>query len=101
MAGEQEIVFLLSIMFATTTAATGFVLSLVGWESFRGAPFGRMMAFLSVVLLVLAGYHVLLLAVGRESIPILESAAFTALLVWVILMIRQHHRMARSHRGER
>lgn len=86
--------FTVSVLFATTTATAGFVLALLGYEIFRGAPFGRMIAFLAVILFVLAVYHALLLVIGRESVPILEAVAFTALLLWVVLMIRQHHRMA-------
>lgn len=85
----------LSIVFATTTAAAGFALSLIGWHLFRGAPFGRMMALLSVILFVLMGYHGLLLVVDLRAVPFLETAAFLALLLWVGLMIRQHHRLSR------
>lgn len=87
--------FTVSVVFAMMTATAGFVLALLGYEIFRGAPFGRMIAFLAIILFVLAAYHALLLVIGRESVPILEAAAFTALLLWVVLMIRQHHRMSR------
>lgn len=85
----------ISILFAVITAAAGFALSLVGWQIFRGAPFGRLMGFLSVILFVLMSYHGLLLVVDLEAVPFLETLAFVALLLWVVLMIRQHHRMSR------
>ena len=84
-----------SIVFAAGTAAAGFSLSLVGWQLFRGAPFGRLMGLLSVILFVLMGYHSLLLVVDLAAIPLLETAAFLALLIWVVLMVRQHHRLSR------
>lgn len=98
MGGSTGIAFTVSVAFASLTASTGFVLALLGWESFRGSPFGRMILLLAAILLALAVYHVLLLVTGQESVPVVESVAFTVLLIWIGLMIRQHHRMARARR---
>ena len=85
----------LTVVFAATSSAAGFALSLIAWELFRGAPFGRMMGFLSAILFVLTVQHSLHLAFETELTSAVETVAFVALLVWVILMIRQHQRLSR------
>lgn len=72
----------------------GFALSILAWQLFRGSPFGRLLGILSAILFIFAGYHDVLLVLDVAAMPYLESAAFTGLLVWVILMIRQHHRQS-------
>lgn len=89
-------VFAASVTFASVTAYAGFGLALLAWETFRGSPFGRLLAYLAAILFVLGSYHALLLVIGRESILFLESIAFTALLGLVLVMLRLHHSLARK-----
>lgn len=85
-----------SLVYASLMGMAGFVLALLAWEIFRGSPFGVMMAGLAAIMFVLATFHGLLLVLDRLALPALESAAFTALLVWTAGMIYLHQKLARK-----
>lgn len=86
--------FNFSVVFAIAASAAGVGLGAIAWQIFRGSPFGKTMGGLVAILALLAFYHGVLLVVDRHAVPILESVAFTGLLVWVVYTIHIHRRLA-------
>lgn len=97
-----DTVFRLSTLFAVCTGSVGFVLAVLAWKAFRGAPFGRGLAILVPFMAAFTLYHALLLAV--PDLPLLaltiESVAFVLVLVFVGFMVRLHYRRLRTPQNE-
>jgi len=87
----------LSMVFVSVASALGLGLSLVAWTIFRGSPFGRTIGVLSVFMLLLTVYHPLLLLFpsASEMGLAMESVAFSLLVVFAGLTVRQHRRLSR------
>lgn len=96
------LVFRLSTLFAVCTGTAGFVLAVLAWQTFKGAPFGRGLAILIPFMAAFTIYHALLLAV--PSLPLvalfIESLAFALVVVFVGYMARLHYRRLRAPQNE-
>lgn len=92
----------LSVLFVSLVGAAGFVLALQAWTKFRGTPFGRVLSILPVFMFVLAVYHPILVVFPDylEVALLIESAGFASLVVFVVLMLRLHHRMSVRGTGD-
>lgn len=96
------LIFRLSTLFAVSTGTAGFVLAVLAWQSFKGAPFGRGLAILIPFMAAFTIYHALLLAV--PSLPlvtlIVESLAFALVVVFVGYMAWLHYRRLKTPQNE-
>lgn len=94
----EGIVFRLSTLFAVSTGTAGFVLAVLAWQTFRGAPFGRGLAILIPFMAAFTIYHALLLAVPTLPLValIVESLAFALVVVFVGYMAQLHYRRLRK-----
>lgn len=88
----------LSVPFALVAGTGAGVLAVLSWQIFRESPFGTMLGVLSVATAAITVYHVVLLAVGPESLAprLLRSGAYTIVAVFVAVAIRGHRRLART-----
>lgn len=88
---------MLGIMIAVSTGSAGFVLAVLTWLSFRGAPFGDALAVLIVFMGTFTVYHASLAVL--EGVPTyvlaVESLAFALVVVFMGLMVRLHYRYLR------
>lgn len=96
------LVFRLSVLFAVSAGSAGFVLTVIAWQLFKGAPFGRVLAILIPFMAAFTIYHALLLA--APTLPLLaliiESLAFALVVVFVGFMVRLHYRRLRKPQNE-
>lgn len=88
----------LSVPFATVTGTAAGILALLSWEIFRESPFGTVVALVTAIMSVITIYHVVLLAVGSETLLLrmLRSTAHTVIAVFVLLAVRSHRRLQRA-----
>lgn len=97
-----DVVFRLSTLLAVSTGTAGFVLAVLAWKTFRGAPFGRGLAILIPFMASFTIYHALLLVV--PTLPLLtltiESLAFVFVVIFVGYMARLHYRRLRVPQNE-
>ena len=98
----EDVAFRLGTLFAVCTGSIGFVLAVLAWKSFRGAPFGRGLAILIPYTAAFTVYHALLLAVPDLPLVALtvESLAFVLVLFFVGYMARLHVRRLRKRSNE-
>lgn len=98
----SDFVFRLSTVLAVSTGSVGFVLAVLAWRTFKGAPFGRGLAILIPFMAAFTIYHALLLA--DPNLPLLvltiETFAFALVVVFVGYMARLHYRRLRKPRNE-
>lgn len=98
----SEFVLRVSAILAVVTGSAGFVLAVLAWKVFEGAPFGRVLAVLIPYMAAFTIYHALLLI--DPGLPLLvlgiESLAFVLILVFVGLMARLHYQRLRTPRQE-
>lgn len=85
----------LSVPFAIAAGTGAGVLAVLTWELFRESPFGTVVSLVSVVMSLATVYHVVLLAVGPESLylQVLQSAVYTCIAIFVLVAIREHRRL--------
>ena len=88
---------MIGIMIAVIIGSAGFVLALLSWLTFKGAPFGRALAVLVVFMATFTVYHASLGIWDGFPTYILavESFAFALVVVFMGLMIRLHYRNLR------
>lgn len=94
--------WMLGIMIAVSTGSAGFVLAVLAWLSFRGAPFGDALAVLIFFMGAFTVYHASL-AVWEEvptHVLAVESLAFALVAVFMGLMVRIHYRHLRVPKTE-
>lgn len=91
----------LSAMFAIIAGTGAGVLSILVWRALRESPFGTIVALLSVTMSGLIVYHVFLFVFRPDSLFLntLRSALYTALAIFLWLVIATHHRLQRSASG--
>lgn len=98
----ESAAFRISTLLAVCTGAAGFVLAVLAWQTFRGAPFGRGLAILVPFMASFTLYHAMLLAV--PSAPLLtltvEALAFVFVVIFVGYMARLHYRRLRRPKNE-
>jgi hypothetical protein len=89
--------WMLGIMIAVSTGSAGFVLAVLTWLSFRGAPFGDALAVLIFFMGAFTIYHASLAVL--EGVPTyvlaVESLAFALVAVFMGQMVRIHYRHLR------
>ena len=88
----------LSVPFAIVAGTGAGVLALLSWEIFRESPFGTVIGLVSLVMSTITIYHVVLIAVGPESLLLeaLRSVAYTIIAVFILLAIRGHRRVVQK-----
>ncbi len=88
----------LGVSFAIVAGTGAGILALLSWEIFRESPFGTVIALASVSMSISTIYHVVLLVVGSESLPLraLRSSGYTAVALFVLITIRRHRRLRRA-----
>lgn len=97
-----ETVYLLGILLAVSAGSAGFVLAVLAWTSFRGAPFGNALAVLVYFMATFTVYHA---ALGLQlELPVyvlaIESLAFALVAVFIGMMVRLHRKNFRVARDE-
>lgn len=97
-----ELMLRLSATLAVITGSAGFVLAILAWKLFHGAPFGRALAILIPYMAAFTVYHALLVIVPDLSLLalVIESLAFALIVVFVGFMIRLHYQRLRKPRRE-
>lgn len=98
----ENLLFRLSTLFAVCTGTAGFVLAVLAWKRYRGAPFGRGLAVLVPFMAAFTTYHALLLAVPELPLLVLgiESLAFALVVVFAGVMVRLHYQRLRTRPNE-
>lgn len=88
----------LSAAFAIVAATGAGVLSVLAWRVLRESPFGTVIALLSATMSGLIAYHVVLFALGSESLLLdtFRSALQTVLAVFLWLVIATHEQLQDS-----
>jgi uncharacterized membrane protein len=88
---------MLGIVIAVSAGSAGFVLAILSWLSFRGAPFGDALAVLIVFMGTFTVYHASLAVFEGAPTYVLavESLAFALVVVFMGLMVRIHYRHLR------
>lgn len=88
----------LSVPFAIVAGAGAGILAVLTWEIFRESPFGTVVSLVSIVMSLATIYHVVLVAVGPESLllQVLRSGAYTGIAVFILLAIRGHRQLQRT-----
>jgi len=89
--------FDLSVAFAIVTGTGAGLLSLLSWEIFRQSPLGRSILVLSSTMSVFIIYHVLLLGLQTNplALQVIESVAYTGVVVFIWAMVLSQHRLRR------
>lgn len=92
----ETVLFRLSVVLAVVTGTAGFVLGLLAWRRFRGAPFGTGLAVVTVFSAGFTVYHAVLFVAPElhATVEPLETAAFLLLVAFVWSMLRMHRRMS-------
>lgn len=92
-----DTVFLLGVLLAVSAGSAGFVLSVLAWKSFRGAPFGDALAVLVLFMAAFTIYHAALGLVPDLPTVVLavESLAFVLVAVFVAMMVQLHRKRLR------
>lgn len=89
--------FLVIAIIAGTAAG---ILSLLMLEILRRTPFGRAVLALTVVMILFVGYHVVLILNGPIAVTdFVKSVLYTAVAVFVWLMVWTQRRMRRRAEG--
>lgn len=91
--------FDLSVTVALVSGTAAGLLALLSWEIFRGTPFGRALAVLSIAMSVFTLYHGTLLVFGRESMlvtEVIQSATYTGMAAFIATVIRSQ----REYQGD-
>lgn len=89
---------------AIASGGAAFVLTLLAWEAFRRSPFGNLLGFLAVLLAMFTGMTTLslLFPEGTMVLELAEAVTYSWLVVFVVMLVRLHDRLARvprrSHR---
>lgn len=93
-----ELAFRLGVMLAVSIGSAGFVLSVLAWKLFQGAPFGHALVILIPFMASFTVYHALLLVAPNLPLLVLsiESLAFALILVFVGRMVRLHSNRLRK-----
>ena len=88
---------MLGIMIAVSAGSIGFVLSLLTWLSYRGAPFGRALGILVGFMVSFTVYHASLGIVDSFPVYVLavETLTFVLVVVFMAEMIRLHYKHLR------
>jgi len=88
---------MLGIMLAVSAGSIGFVLSLLTWLSYRGAPFGRALSILIVFMTSFTVYHASLGFLDGLPVYVLavETLSFVLVVVFMAEMLRLHHKHLR------
>ena len=92
----------LSIALVTVTGTAAFVLGLLAWRRFRGAPFGTGVAIVVTFCGGFTAYHMVLLVAPElhHVVAPLKTASFLLLVGFVWSMIRTHRRMGTATSSE-
>lgn len=93
----EHSLFDLSVAFAIITGTGAGLLALLSWEIFRRSPLGRAIFILSFTISVFIIYHVLLLGLRTHPlfVSVMESIAYTGVLVFVGAMVFSQLRLRR------
>ncbi|PSQ09549.1 hypothetical protein BRC93_12495 [Halobacteriales archaeon QS_5_70_15] len=93
---------MLGIVIAVSTGGAGFVLAVLTWLSFRGAPFGDALVVLILFMGAFTVYHASLAVWGEVPTYVLavESLTFALVAVFMGLMVRIHYRYLRVPKTE-
>ena len=88
---------MLGIMLAVSAGSMGFVLSLLTWLSYRGAPFGRALSILIGFMISFTVYHA---SLGLwDGLPVyvlaVETLSFVLVVVFMAEMLRLHYKHLR------
>lgn len=88
----------LSVPFAIVAGTGAGILAVLTWEIFRESPFGTVVSLVSIVMSLATVYHVVLVAVGPESLLLqgLRSGAYTGIAVFILFAIRGHRQLQRT-----
>lgn len=88
---------MLGVIIAVSAGSMGFVLSLLTWLSYRGAPFGRALSILIGFMVAFTVYHASLGIWDGLPVYILavETLAFVLVVVFMAEMIRLHYKHLR------
>jgi Ca2+/Na+ antiporter len=89
-----------SLVFAIIAGTAAGVLSLLMLEILRRTPFGRAVLALTVVMILFVGYHVVLILNEPFAVAdVVQSVLYTAVAVFVWLMVWSQRRMRRHAEG--
>jgi len=93
----------LGAVFAIVGGTGAGLLALIFWRAYPEAPFGTVVALLSVTMSAMTVYHVVLFVVGPETplLGALRSAIFTVLAIFLWAAIATHYRIDRTATGGR
>jgi hypothetical protein len=89
---------------ALVSGGGALVLVALARASFRGSPFGSLLALLGVLLALVTGLSALTLVAPDRTlvIELVEAVTYTWLVVFVAMLVRLHGRLAtRPGRGRR
>ncbi|GAB6878599.1 hypothetical protein JCM17823_08730 [Halorubrum gandharaense] len=86
--------FLFGTLLAVATGSAGFVLSVLAWQIFRGAPFGDALFVLVLFMASFTIYHAALALWPALPVSVLavESLAFLLVVVFAFKMMQLHRR---------
>ena len=89
--------YTLSVAVTIVTGATAGLLSLLAWYLFGRSPLGQAVLALSFTMSVFILYHVVLVSVPTQPVVarVIESAAYTGVLGFILVMIRSQRRVRR------